>query len=82
MHILYVAHGYKPAYRLGGPIWSISALAEGMAARGHQITVFATNGDADQDLDVPTDRPVMVDGVSVRYFRRREPFREYVPWLK
>ena len=82
MHILYVAPGYKPAYRLGGPIWSISALAEGMAARGHQVTVFATNGDADQDLDVPTDRPVMVDGVSVRYFRRTEPFRQYVPWLK
>ena len=82
MHILYIAPGYKPAYRLGGPIWSISALAEGMAARGHHVTVFATNGDADQDLDVPTDRPVIVDGVSVRYFRRTEPFRQYVPWLK
>ena len=82
MHILYVAHGYKPAYRLGGPVWSISALAEGMAARGHQVTVFATNGNADEDLDVPTDRPVDVDGVTVRYFRRTEPFRRYVPWLK
>lgn len=82
MHILYVAPGYKPAYRLGGPIWSVSALAEGMVARGHTVTVFTTNGNGDEDLDVPTDRLVDVDGVAVRYFRRREPFREYVPWLK
>lgn len=82
MHILYVAHGYKPAYRLGGPMWSISALAEGMAARGHTVTVFAPNGNGDEDLDVPTDRVVEVDGVSVRYFRRTEPFRRYLPWLK
>ena len=53
MHILYVAHGYKPAYRLGGPVWSISALAEGMVARGHEVTVFAPNGNVDEDLDVP-----------------------------
>jgi glycosyltransferase involved in cell wall biosynthesis len=82
VHILYVAHGYKPAYRLGGPVWSISALAEGMAARGHEVTVFATNGNADVDLDVPTDRAVSVDGVTVRYFRRTEPFKQYFPWLR
>jgi glycosyltransferase involved in cell wall biosynthesis len=82
VHILYVAHGYKPAYRLGGPVWSISALAEGMAARGHRVTVFVPNGNVDEDLDVPTDRPVIVEGVTVRYFRREEPFRRFVPWLK
>jgi glycosyltransferase involved in cell wall biosynthesis len=79
---LYVAHGYKPAYRLGGPIWSISALAEGMVARGHTVTVFTTNGNVEEDLDVPTDRLVDVEGVGVRYFRRTEPFREYLPRLK
>jgi glycosyltransferase involved in cell wall biosynthesis len=82
VHILYVSPGYKPAYRLGGPIWSIAALAEGMVARGHQVTVFATNGNGDEDLDVPTDRAVEVDGVNVRYFRREEPFKRYVPWIK
>jgi len=82
MRILYVAHGYKPAYRLGGPVWSISALAEGMVARGHDVTVFAPNGNVDEDLDVPTDRAVCVDGVTVRYFRREEPFKRYLPWLK
>lgn len=82
MHILYVSHAYKPAYRLGGPVWSISALAEGMAARGHRVTVFTTNGNGSEDLDVPTDRAVTVDGVTVRYFRREEPFKRYVPWFK
>jgi glycosyltransferase involved in cell wall biosynthesis len=53
-----------------------------MAARGHRVTVFATNGNGDEDLDVPTDRFLDVDGVAVRYFRRTEPFRRYVPWFK
>ncbi len=82
MRILYVAHGYKPAYRLGGPVWSISALAEGMVARGHDVTVFAPNGNVDEDLQVPTDRAVSVDGVTVRYFRREEPFKRYLPAVK
>ena len=82
MHILYVTIGYKPAYRLGGPIASVAALAEGMVARGHDVTVFATNSDADQDLDVPTDRAVEVDGVEVWYFRRQEPLKRYLPWIK
>ncbi|HUQ71314.1 MAG TPA: glycosyltransferase, partial [Planctomycetaceae bacterium] len=82
MHILYVSHGYKPAYRLGGPVWSISALAEGMVARGHNVTVFAPNGNVDQDLDVPTDREVCVDGVRVRYFRREELLQRYLPSVR
>ena len=82
MRILYVTPGYKPAYRLGGPIWSVSALAEGMAARGHDVTVFTPNGNGDEDLDVPTDRMVSVDGVAVRYFRREEPLKRYFPSIK
>jgi glycosyltransferase involved in cell wall biosynthesis len=53
-----------------------------MASRGHRVTVFATNGNGDEDLNVPTDRFLDVDGVAVRYFRRTEPFRQYLPWLK
>ena len=78
MHILYVTHGYKPAYRIGGPIWSVSAVAEGMVARGHRVTVFTTNSNLDEDLDVPVDRPVLVDGVEVWYFRRRDPIKKYL----
>jgi glycosyltransferase involved in cell wall biosynthesis len=82
MRILHVTFAYKPAYRLGGPIWSVSALAERLAARGHEVTVFTTNIDLDEDLDVPADQPVDVDGVEVWYFRRREPLKTHLPWLK
>jgi glycosyltransferase involved in cell wall biosynthesis len=48
-----------------------------LAGRGADLTVFTTaaNGPAQglgpqRSLDVPTDRPVSVDGVQVRYFRR------------
>jgi glycosyltransferase involved in cell wall biosynthesis len=82
MHILYVTHGYKPAYRIGGPIWSVSAMAEGMVARGHRVTVFATNSNLDEDLDVPLDQPVIVDGVEVWYFRREDLIKKYFWWSK
>lgn len=75
MHVLLVTHGYKPAYRIGGPIVSVAALAEGLVARGNRVTVFTTNSNLDEDLDVPTDVPVDVEGVAVHYFRRTEPLK-------
>lgn len=78
LHALFVTLGYKPAYRIGGPIISVAALAEGMVARGHRVTVFTTDSNLDQDLDVPVDRPVDVDGVTVWYFRRVDPVRKYL----
>jgi glycosyltransferase involved in cell wall biosynthesis len=84
VRILFAVHGYKPAYRLGGPILSVAALAEGLIRRGHAVTVFTTNSNLDEDLDVPTDRPVNVDGVEVWYFRHEEPLRIWfarIPYL-
>lgn len=75
MRVLFAVHGYKPAYRLGGPILSVAALAEGLVRRGHAVAVFTTNSNLDQDLDVPTDQPIMVDGVEVWYFRHEEPLQ-------
>lgn len=84
MRILFATHGYKPAYRLGGPIVSVSSLAEQLVRKGHEVTVFATNGNLDEDLQVETDRPVGIAGVEVWYFRREEPLRRWfggVPYL-
>ena len=51
MEILYAVHGYKPAYRIGGPIISVSAKAEHLVRhKGHEVTVFTTNCNLDQDL--------------------------------
>jgi glycosyltransferase involved in cell wall biosynthesis len=81
MNILFAVHGYKPAWRVGGPILSVSALAEGLVRRGHAVTVFTTNANLDEDLDVPVDRAVDVAGVEVWYFRREEWVKKAFPWL-
>lgn len=81
MRILFAVHGYKPAFRLGGPVISVSALAENLVARGHEVIVFTTNSNLDEDLDVPTDRPVQVEGVEVWYFRRDDFIQNRIPFL-
>lgn len=82
MRILFAVHGYKPAWRLGGPIHSVSALAEELVGRGHEVIVFATNSNLDQDLDVDTECMHDVNGVQVRYFARTEPLQRALPWFR
>jgi glycosyltransferase involved in cell wall biosynthesis len=84
MKILYAGTGYKPAYRLGGPIVSVSAAAEMLVRKGHEVVVVSTTANNDQELDVPVGVPVDVDGVQVWYFRRQEPMQKllrFVPYL-
>jgi len=68
LRVLHVVATYYPAVRYGGPIRSVHGLAAGLARRGHDVHVYTTNVDGDQDLDVPTDQPVAMDAVSVHYF--------------
>lgn len=70
MKLLYTIHGYKPAYRLGGPIISVSSLAEKMAQRGHDVYVLTTNSNLDEDLDVPIGKVIYKNGVKVIYNER------------
>ena len=58
---------------------SVSAMAERLVMRGHEVHVFTTNSNLDQELDVPTDRYVDVEGVQVRYFRRSQPLKNLLP---
>lgn len=81
MRILYAGTGYKPAYRLGGPIISVSAAAETLVRKGHEVIVVSTTANNDEDLDVPTGVPVSVDGVQVWYFPRHEPLRKLLPFV-
>jgi len=81
MKILYAGTGYKPAYRLGGPIVSISAAAEALVRKGHEITVVATTSNNDVELDVPVGAPVDVEGVQVWYFNRTEPLQKILPFV-
>ncbi len=81
MHILFAVPGYKPAYRIGGPIVSVSAKAETLVKKGHRVTVFTTNSNLTEDLDVPTDQAIDVNGVEVWYFKREEPIQKYLPFI-
>ena len=81
MNLLYATPSYKPAYRAGGPVLSVSAVAERLVHRGHRVSVFTTTANLDRDLDVPCGVPVDVDGVTVRYFKRREPAKRFLPFV-
>jgi glycosyltransferase involved in cell wall biosynthesis len=81
LSILYVVHGYKPAYRIGGPITSVSAVAEGLVKKGHRVTVFTTNYNVGESLDVEVNKPVDVDGVETWYFEFEEPLQKYLPFV-
>lgn len=60
-------------------------MCEALAALGAKVTVFTTNANGfGRSLDVPTDRPVEVNGVEVHYFPLSWPARLipfYVPAL-
>jgi glycosyltransferase involved in cell wall biosynthesis len=85
MRILFVAPAYKPAFRNRGPILVVAGLAEALVRQGHEVTVFATNTNSDeqvdQDLDVPLDCPVRVNGVQVWYFRRVDALKRCLPFI-
>jgi glycosyltransferase involved in cell wall biosynthesis len=70
MNILFIVPTYKPAYIYGGPIVVVAMLAENFVRLGHKVTVYTTAGNGKEELDVPSGRPVLVDGVEVIYFRR------------
>lgn len=74
LRILHVVPAYYPAVRYGGPIRSVHGLAAALVRRGHDVHVYTTSMDGENDLDVPLGVPVRLDGVAVHYFR--------VPWLR
>lgn len=80
MRILFVVSYYKPAYVYGGPVRSVSALAEQLITLGQDITVFTTNANGAGNLPVPTNKLMAVDGVPVHYFARSplSPSRFYL----
>ena len=71
MKILHVVPTYLPAVRYGGPIYSVHALCQNLAAAGHEVHVFTTSVDGPQDSDVSHDAAVERDGVQVHYSRSR-----------
>ena len=68
MRLVHVVPTYLPARRYGGPIVAVHGLCRALAARGHHVEVYTTSIDGPHDSPVPHDEPVVLDGVTVRYF--------------
>lgn len=77
MRILHVSPTYEPAYRFGGPIRSVAGLCRALARQGEDVHVYTTSSDGRRDLDVPSDVPILRDGVKVTYFKCSFPRRIY-----
>jgi len=71
MKILHVIASIAPRY--GGPSNAVIRLCREIAKFGHEVTIFTTNMDGNENLDVPLDRPVEIDGFQVQYFPIRWP---------
>jgi len=58
MRILNVSQSYAPFFEFGGPPVKVRALAEGLAARGHDVSVITADWGLDQRLlDLPEEPP-------------------------
>src|SRR6202521_2314249 len=82
MRILNITQSYYPFLDKGGPTVKVRALARGMAAAGHQVTVLS----ADQGFDTATRKTVDAiptrwgfeaheDGVEAVYLQTRARYR-------
>jgi glycosyltransferase involved in cell wall biosynthesis len=52
-----------------------------LVRKGHEVTVLTTNSNLDEELDVPLNRPVDIDGVQVWYFGVEDPFKKVLPFF-
>lgn len=75
MKILHVIPSYVPAYRYGGPLRAVFGLAEAQVQAGDEVTVFTTDADGPERLNVESERAVKVGSHSAYYFRVSFPRR-------
>lgn len=83
MRILNVTETYAPFLEFGGPPVKVRALSEGLARRGHQVTVLTADWGLEKRLQAPEEK--MAAERSPFGWRRRENGVEaiYLPtWLR
>ncbi|AFM05279.1 glycosyltransferase [Bernardetia litoralis DSM 6794] len=82
MNILHITPSYKPAYIYGGTTVSISRLCEAQAEflnnlnqknnnSESKVTVYTTTANGKEELNIHNNKPILVDGVEVWYFKRQ-----------
>jgi len=77
MKILQVTPFFKPLWESGGVARVAYDISRNLHENGHDITVYTTNRSI-YPSDLPTDRAIDVDGMTVYYF---ENLRKYVPGM-
>lgn len=70
MKILHIVPSYKPAYVYGGPIMSVAELCEWTVNAGHDVSVFTTTANGNEELRVETGIEYWIENVRVFYFSR------------
>ena len=80
MRILNVTQSYAPFFEFGGPPVKVRALAEGLARRGHQVSVLTTDWGLEQRFEKtpkeapasqgPYGRGLEIGGVAVVYLAK------------
>ena len=68
MRILQVTNFFKPSWESGGPARACYEISKELVKRGHEVTVYTTDG-FKYRLNVPKNKPIMVDGIKVYYFK-------------
>ncbi|GMX63494.1 glycosyltransferase [Paenibacillus elgii] len=71
MKILHVIANLAPRY--GGPAKAAMEMSEALAKLGHQVSIFTTDQDGPDRLDVPLGEPVLKNGVEITYFPIQKP---------
>ncbi|WP_293789549.1 XrtY-associated glycosyltransferase XYAG1 [uncultured Pedobacter sp.] len=77
--MIHITASYKPAYIYGGPIQSVAKLVEALVSLRFRenglciddVQVLTTTANGKKELAVKIGTPVLVDGVSVTYFKRQ-----------
>ena len=73
MKVLHITPAYIPSYKHGGPIKSVHYLNKYLIRQGIDVTVYTTTINGSENLSVPLETPVMIDGVRVIYFKPSFP---------
>jgi glycosyltransferase involved in cell wall biosynthesis len=68
MKILHVTNFFKPSWETGGPARVAYELSKKLVERGHEVTVYTTDGFKSR-LNVKKNSAIDVDGIKVYYFR-------------
>ncbi len=70
MKILLITPSYQPAIVYGGTTVVVSKLAQALTQAGAEVHVYTTTANGNTELNVTPNAPVMLEGVTVFYFKR------------